>query len=154
LAARRDLAGGGAQSLAEFVPESATYALGLGARWAIATLVAGQTPPAAAPWAMGAGGGVGYTPWGAVGSLAGYPHPTLLPLADREGLRGAIGDMQLIFPLALTPFVFLIAYGYQTDGLLGAAGWALATYGLHSMMRRMNERRLTLEEQNRQLVNL
>src|SRR5262245_25335816 len=31
LVARRDLAGGGAQSLAQFVPESATYAVGLAA---------------------------------------------------------------------------------------------------------------------------
>jgi signal transduction histidine kinase len=154
LAARHDLAGGGSPSFAEFVPESATYALGLGARWAIASLLAGSTPPTAAPWAIAAAEVGGYVTWGLLSILPIYPDHTLLPLADREGLRSAIADMQLIFPLALTPFVFLIAYGYRADGLRGAIMWALATYGLHIMLRRMNERRLTLEEQNRQLVRL
>ena len=154
LAARRDLAGGGSQFFAEFVPESATYALGLGARWAIVSLLAGSTPPTAAPWAIAAAEVGGYITWGVLSILPIYPDHTLLPLADRAGLRSAIADMQLIFPLALTPFVFLIAYGYRADGLRGAMTWALATYGLHIMLRRMNERRLTLEEQNRQLVHL
>jgi signal transduction histidine kinase len=154
LAARRDLAGGGAQFLAGFVPESATYALGLGARWAVVSLLAGSTPPTAAPWAMAAAEVCGYAAWGLLSLLPIYPDRTLLPLADRESLRSAIADMRLIFPLALTPFVYLMAYGYQTVGLPGAAGWAVATLGLHFMLRRMNERRLMLEEQNRQLISL
>jgi signal transduction histidine kinase len=154
LALRRDLAGGGSQFLAQFAPESATYALGLGTRWAVASLLAGPTPPTAAPWAMAAAEACGYAVWGVLSILPIFPNRTLLPLADREGLRSAIADMRLIFPLALTPYVYLIAYGYQTLGLVGAAGWALATFGLHFMLRRMNERRLMLEEQNRQLVSL
>ena len=154
LAARRDLAGGGSQSVAEFVPESATYALGLATRWAVVSLLAGASPPSAVPWAIAAAEGCGYIVWGLLSILPIYPDHTPLPLADREGLLNAIGDMQLIFPLALTPFVFLIAYGYQTDGLRGAMAWAMSTYGLHIMLRRMNERRLTLEKQNRQLVRL
>lgn len=154
LAARRDLAGGGARFLAEFVPESATYALGLAVRWAVASLLAGSTPPTAAPWAMAAAEVCGYAAWGTLSILPIYPDRSILPLADREGLRGAIADMRLIFPLALTPFVYLIAYGYQNVGLAGAAGWAVATLGLHFMLKRMNERRLMLEEQNRQLIML
>jgi signal transduction histidine kinase len=154
LAARRDLGGGGSQLLSEFVPESATYALGLGMRWAVVSQLAGSTPPSAAPWAMAAAEACGYAVWAALSILPIYPDRTLLPLADREGLRSAIADMRLIFPLALTPSVYLIAYGYQTGGLTGATGWALATLGLHLMLRRMNERRLMLEEQNRQLVSL
>ena len=152
--ARRDLAGGGAPSLVQFVPESATYALGLGIRWMVASLLAGPTPPSAAPWAIAVAEACGYVVWGLLSILPVYPDHTLLPLADREGLRGAMEDMRLIFPLALTPFVYLIAYGYQTHGLTGAVAWSGATLGLHFMLRRMNDRRRTLEEQNRQLISL
>jgi signal transduction histidine kinase len=154
IAARRDLAAGGGSFFSEFAPEAATYALGLAARWEVATLLAGHTRPTDAPWAMAVAEVCGYAVWGVLSILPIFPNRTLLPLADREGLRSAIADMRLIFPLALTPFVYLIAYGYQTVGLVGAAWWGLATLGLHFMMRRMNERRLMLEEQNRQLVRL
>ncbi len=154
LAARRDLAGGGVQSLAQFVPESATYALGLGVRWAVVSMLAGPTPPTAAPWAMAAAEACGYAVWAVLSIVPIYPNHTLLPLADREGLRGAMEDMRLIFPLALTPFVYLIAYGYRTAGLSGAVGWSVATLALHFMLRRLNNRRQMLEEQNRRLVLL
>src|SRR4030095_728592 len=142
-AARRDLAAGGGSCFSEFAPEAATYALGLAARWEVATLLAGHTRPTDAPWAMAVAEVCGYAVWGVLSILPIFPNRTLLPLADREGLRSAIADMRLIFPLALTPFVYLIAYGYQTVGLVGAAWWGLATLGLHFMMRRMNERGLT-----------
>jgi signal transduction histidine kinase len=154
LAARRDLAGGGAQTLSQFASESATYAIGLGARWAVASTLATPGEPTAAPWAMATAEVCGYTVWGVLSILPIYPDRSLLPLDDREGLRRAIADMRLIFPLALTPFVYLIAYGYQTQGLMGATGWSLATLGLHFMLRLMNDRRLMLEEQNRQLIAL
>jgi signal transduction histidine kinase len=154
LAARRDLGGGGGPDLVQFVPESAMYAIGLGARWTTASLLAGTSAPSAAPWAMAGAELCGYVVWGVLAVLPLYPDRTLLPLTDREGLRSAIADMRLIFPLALTPFVYLIAYGYQTVGLPGAAGWSVATLGLHFMLRRMTERRLTLEEQNRRLIAL
>jgi signal transduction histidine kinase len=154
LAARRDLAGGGAQSLAQFIPESAIYALGLAVRWGVASLLAAPRPPTAAPEAILAGEVCGYAVWGVLSILPIFPDRPLLPLGDREGLRSAIADMRLIFPLALTPFVYLMAYGYQTAGLAGAAGWSLATLGLHFMLRRMTDRRVILEEQNRQLITL
>lgn len=154
LAARRDLGGGGAQSLAQFIPESAIYALGLAVRWVAASLVAAPSPPTAAPEAILAGEVCGYAVWGLLSILPIFPDRALLPMADREGLRSAIADMRLIFPLALMPFVYLIAYGYQTAGLVGACGWGLATLGLHFMLRRMTDRRLILEEQNRQLIIL
>jgi signal transduction histidine kinase len=152
--ARRDLVGGGGQSLGQLLPESATYALGLGVRWVVVSALAGSTPPTAVPWAIAVAEVCGYATWGTLSILPIYPDRTLLPLADREGLRGAMADMQLIFPLALTPFVYLIAYGYQTEGLAGAAAWAVATYGLHFMLQRLNERRVRLEAQNRRLVSL
>jgi len=154
LAARRDLAGGGAPSLAQFVPESATYALGLAARWVVVSILAESTPPTAAPWAMAAAELCGYMAWGLLAIMPVYPDRTLLPLGDRIGLRGAMEDMQLVFPLALTPFVYLIAYGYRADGLPGAVGWSLATLGVHAMLRTMSDRRVMLEEQNRRLVSL
>lgn len=154
LAARRDLAGGGGKMFGQLMPESAIYALGLGARWLVVSRLAAPGPPTAAPLAILAAEVCGYAVWGALSILPIFPDRTLLPMADRVGLRGAIADMRLIFPLALTPFVYLIAYGYETAGLRGASGWGLATLGLHFMLRRMNDRRLMLEEQNRQLIAL
>jgi hypothetical protein len=45
--------------------------------------------------------------------------------------------------VALTPFVVLIAYGYAVNGLAGAVGWSVGSLGLHFMLQRLNERRLT-----------
>jgi signal transduction histidine kinase len=154
LAARRDLAGGGDKVVGQLMPEIAIYSLGLGARWLVVLLLAAPGPPTAAPLAILAAEMCGYAVWGGLAILPIFPDRTLLPMADREGLRGAIADMRLIFPLALMPFVYLIAYGYERAGLGGATGWGLATLGLHFMLRRMNDRRLMLEEQNRQLTTL
>jgi two-component system NtrC family sensor kinase len=63
-------------------------------------------------------------------------------------------DLALVMLLALTPFVFLITYGYERHGLAGAAAWSLSSLGLHFMLKRLNERRLTVEEQNRRLAAL
>jgi signal transduction histidine kinase len=54
----------------------------------------------------------------------------------------------------LTPFVFLITYGYRLLGLRGAIGWAIGALGLHFMLKRLYDRRLRLEEQNRRLEAL
>src|SRR5262249_29118014 len=53
-----------------------------------------------------------------------------------------------------TPFVFLIAYGYEAHGLPGAVFWSFAALGLHFVLKRLNERRVGLEEQNRRLEAL
>jgi signal transduction histidine kinase len=65
-----------------------------------------------------------------------------------------VEDMGLIVVLTVTPFVFLVAYGYRTHGLLGASVWSLAALGLHFVLRRLNDRRLRVEEQNRRLQYL
>jgi len=116
--------------------------------------LAGGAPPTSSPWAIAVAEWAGYSVWGALSILPIYPDRTLLPLTDRESLRSAMEDMRLVFPLALTPFVYLIAYGYQTAGLVGAAVWSMATLGLHLMLRRLSHRRLMLEEQNRRLIGL
>ena len=78
----------------------------------------------------------------------------MVALSAEGGSRAALIDMGLIVILALTPFVFLIAYEFRAHGLSGAAGWSLSTLGLHFMLKRLNERRLTVEEQNRRLESL
>jgi signal transduction histidine kinase len=79
------------------------------------------------------------------------PLPRLRP---DPSMREIYGDMGLIVVLTLTPFVFLIAYGYQGDGLVGAVFWSLAALGPHFVLKRLNERRLRVEEQNRRLEAL
>jgi signal transduction histidine kinase len=71
-----------------------------------------------------------------------------------EAYRRALGDIGLIFVLAVTPFVFLIVSGFRTYGVGGAVVWSLSSLGLHLILKRLNERRLTVEEQNRQLETL
>src|SRR5438094_295274 len=56
--------------------------------------------------------------------------------------------------MTFTPLVFLILYGYATNGLAGAAVWSLAALGLHVMLKRLTERRIAVEEQNRRLEAL
>jgi signal transduction histidine kinase len=74
--------------------------------------------------------------------------------APDEPLRPVYRDLGLIMIVALTPFVLLIAYGYELSGLGGAAAWSVAALGLHFMLQRLNDRRLTVEEQNRRLGTL
>jgi signal transduction histidine kinase len=65
-----------------------------------------------------------------------------------------VGDVGAVIILAVTPFVFLIVYGFHTHGLGGATLWAAATVGLHFVLNRLHARRLTVEEQNRRLETL
>src|SRR5262249_33610234 len=68
--------------------------------------------------------------------------------------RTVYQDLGLIMIFALTPFVFLIANGYETSGLPGATVWSFSSLALHFMLQRLNERRLMVEEQNRRLEAL
>src|SRR6476661_2049561 len=83
-------------------------------------------------------------------------HPFLAPAwsSKGKGLWPVIQDLELAFILALTPSVFLILYGYATNGIVGAVAWSLAALGLHVMLKRLTERRVAVEEQNRQLTAL
>jgi signal transduction histidine kinase len=134
--------------------EWATFALGLGARlWIVSSLVP-HTLPASDPGAMVVAEAGGYACWAILSLLPIYPDRPMLALSAKGGSRAALIDMGLIVILALTPFVFLIAYEFRAHGLSGAAGWSLSTLGLHFMLKRLNERRLTVEEQNRRLESL
>ncbi len=153
--ARRDLFAGGPESGTQLLAEQSTFVLGLGIRWAVVSaLVVPQGQPTATPWAMAVAEAAGYVGWGLLSILPIYPDRTLLPLSMAGGLRTVLTDIGLIVALAVTPFVFLIAYGFQTAGLTGAAAWALSTLGLHFMLKRLTERRLQVEDQNRRLEAL
>jgi signal transduction histidine kinase len=154
LATRRDLLGGGAEFGARLLGEMATFMLGLGVRWWIVRTLAPPLEPAAAPWAIAVAEIGGQVAWGLLAILPIYPDRPLLPLSLPGGRRAALADMALIFGLSVTPFVFLIAYGYRSEGLPGAAAWSLATLGLHFVLKRLTDRRLELEKQNRRLQSL
>ncbi len=136
------------------IAEWATFSLGLAARWGAATALAGTGPPITDAAVIVAAELCGYAAWWVLSQLSIYPDRTLIPssLADPE--ETAFSDMTLVVVLALTPFVFLIAYGYRLHGLAGAVGWSISTLGLHAMLKRMHERRLRLAEQNRRLEAL
>jgi signal transduction histidine kinase len=135
--------------------EQATFALGLGIRWAVVSALTEGGPPATAdPGALAIAELAGYAAWGLLSLLPIFPDRSLIPLSSEGDLRTAFTDIGLVVVLALTPFVFLIAYGFQAHGLTGAAAWSLSTLGLHFMLARLNERRLTVERQNRRLESL
>src|SRR5262245_48026495 len=146
--------------------EWANYALGLAARWAVVSLVIPGQSPAAHPGAVLLAEGAGYLTWGVLAWLPIYAYGPLIP--PHRGLRVAgvrtlwpaggsvplLDDLQLIFSMVLTPFVFLILYGYRAHGLVGAAAWSLATLGLHFMLKLLTERRVAVEAQNARLEAL
>src|SRR5437867_12127326 len=93
--------------------------------------------------------------WAPMATLPIYSYRPFLPPAPAfRGLETVIQDLQLVFIVTLTPLVFLIVYGYATHGLAGAAVWSLAALGLHVMLKRLTERRIAVEEQNRRLEAL
>ena len=94
----------------------------------------------------------GYAGWGLLSLLPIFSYRPVLPAPSEGRQRALLMDLGLIMILALTPFVFLIAYGYQVYGLGGAAAWSLSALGLHFMLRRLNERRVLVQEQNRRLA--
>jgi signal transduction histidine kinase len=157
-AVRRELftegLGADAAVSAAVAAEWATFTLGLGVRWLIVSTLVPQALPASNPGAMAVAEAGGYACWGLLALLPIYPDRPMLALSAGGGLRAALIDMGLIVILALTPFVFLIAYEFRAHGLSGAAGWSLSALGLHFMLKRLNERRLTVEEQNRRLESL
>jgi signal transduction histidine kinase len=141
--------------------------IGMGVRWWVVSALAPGGPPVSDAAAIAIAEGAGYLTWGMLSSLPIYPDRMLIPygggprwapgyreLRNGQAYRSALNDIGLVMVLALTPFVFLIPYGYRAHGLPGAVVWALSSLGLHLMLKRLNERRLTVEEQNRQLEQL
>ncbi len=139
--------------------------IGMGVRWWVASALAPGAPPVIDAAVIAVAEGAGYLSWGLLSLLPIYPDRMLIPRGRgwvprlREGgagpaYRAAFDDIALVVVLALTPFVFLIAYGFHTHGLAGAVVWSLSSLGLHLMLKRLNERRLTVENQNRRLEAL
>ncbi len=151
--------GGHGSWLGEFSPSRealvdwGSFAVGLGIRWWAASAVMSEGRPYTEAYAITVGEFAGYAFWSLLAMLPVYSfiRPVLTP--DQKQ-RAAQQDLGLIMPLALTPFVFLIAYGYHTHGLEGAIGWSLGSCGVHLLLKRLTERRRTVEEQNRSLEAL
>jgi signal transduction histidine kinase len=136
------------------IAEWANFSLGLAARYLVATRLVAAHAPISDPSAILVAEIAGYATWGALSRLPVYPDRPLIPGSLHEETPDAFSDITLVVVLALTPFVFLITYGYQLHGLAGAVGWSVGTLGLHLMLQRLNDRRLRVEEQNRRLAAL
>ena len=104
----------------------ATFSLGLGVRWWRShrcSSPSARRPPTRAR--SRSPSSVGYVVWGVLSVAA---RSISFQLADRgwhgatHRCTGSSATWRSIIVLALTPFVFLIAYGYQRHGLAGAGG--------------------------------
>jgi signal transduction histidine kinase len=156
-----ELRGGGTEFVARMYEQNpdawadwAVGAVGLGARWGIVSLLAPGVRPASEPGAMLVAELGGYITWASISMLPVFSFRPVLRAAWEGRMREIRVDLALVMILALTPFVFLITYGYERHGLIGAAAWSLSSLGLHFMLKRLNERRVTVEEQNRRLATL
>jgi len=156
-----ELRGGGTEFVARMYEHNpnawadwAAAAVGLGARWGIVSVLAPGVRPASQPGAMLVAELGGYVTWAAISMLPVFSFRPVLREAWEGRMREIRVDLALVMILALTPFVFLITYGYERHGLAGAAAWSLSALGLHFMLKRLNARRVTVEEQNRRLAAL
>ncbi|MBP1687677.1 MAG: hypothetical protein H6Q33_3820 [Deltaproteobacteria bacterium] len=134
--------------------EWAGFTLGLAVRWWMVSTIAPHPIPISDTGAMLLAEAGGYAGWTLLASLPIYPDRPRIRLLSRGKVRVAVSDVLLILISALTPFVFLITYEFRAHGLAGAAGSSLSALGLHFLLKRLNDRRLTVEEQNRRLENL
>ena len=134
----------------------AAFTLGLAVRWGIVTLIAPGGRPAEHPAAMVVAELGGYAFWWLLSALPILSFRPVLNLRfpSGEALRTVYADLSLIMMLGLTPFVFLIAYGYEAHGIVGAVAWSCSALGLHVMLKRLTERRLVVEAQNTRLETL
>lgn len=144
----------GYRSLRDWAAEWSVFALGLGARWWVASARSAPSVPVSDAGAIAVAELTGELLWMFLAILPVFPDRALFK-ATREGSsRAALIDIGMITGLAQIPFVFLITYGYETGGLVGASGWALSAIGLHFMLKRLSERRIRVEEQNQRLEAL
>jgi len=130
-----------------------SWTLGLGARWCVVLAVGAQADPTGHPGVMLLAEVVGYATSGLLALLPIYSFRPFLGRSHGTPVH-LLEDLGLVMWLTVTPFVFLVVYGYRAHGLAGATVWSLAALGLHFVMRRLNERRLQLEVQNRKLERL
>src|SRR5262249_29394265 len=115
------------------------YGLGLAARWIIVAPVASSGTLVEHPLRVLLAEAAGYAVWAALSSLPIYSYGKLMPPRLSLGARTVLDDLQVVFIMTLTPFVFLILYAYAALGLPGAVLWAFSTLGLHSMLRTLTE---------------
>jgi signal transduction histidine kinase len=137
--------------------EWGVFSVGLVVRWWVVQLLVLGGAPASHPGSIAVAEVAGYAVWALLALVPIHTfHPFLAPAwsSKGKGLWPVIQDLELAFILALTPSVFLILYGYATNGIVGAVAWSLAALGLHVMLKRLTERRVAVEEQNRQLTAL
>lgn len=130
------------------------FSVGLGVRWLVVSMLVTDGRPTAHPGAIVAAEVAGYACWAVLSGMPILSFRAFMWPAPDEPLAPVYRDLGLIMIVALTPFVLLITYGYEVSGLAGAVGWAVAAVGLHLMLQRLNDRRLTVEEQNRRLEAL
>jgi signal transduction histidine kinase len=143
------------QAPAAIVADWSQWTIALGARWCVVWALVSHGNATNHPGVMLLGELVGYSVSGLLALLPIYTFRPFLREARRDTrLQMAVEDMGTIVVLTVTPFVFLVTYGYRTHGLLGASIWSLAALGLHLVLRRLTERRLRVEEQNRRLEDL
>ena len=131
----------------------ATFALGLGSRWAVVQLLSPDGRAVGHPLVMLGGELGGYLCWALLSALPILSFSPVLP-RERDPHRPLFQDLGLIMPLALTPFVFLVTYGYREHGLAGATAWSLSALALHFLLQSLTRRRVQVEEQNRRLEAL
>jgi signal transduction histidine kinase len=136
--------------------EWASFSLGLGVRWWVVSRLVPGAEPTRHPGAIALAELAGYVVWGILATLPIYSYRPFLPPAPawRRLRTAALQDLEVIFMMTLTPLVFLIVYGYTAHGLVGAAAWSLSAIGLHVVLKRLTERRVSVEEQNRRLEAL
>ncbi|HXJ33066.1 MAG TPA: HAMP domain-containing sensor histidine kinase [Candidatus Eisenbacteria bacterium] len=134
-----------------FGPDWGAFLIGLAARAWIAGAIAPGERPTAHPGVMAIAELGSYVVWASVSALPIYAFRSPIWAMAERGFQPLLQDMFVIFVLGLTPFVFMIAYGYQAHGLPGAALWALSTIGLHALLKSLHERRVGMEALNREL---
>jgi signal transduction histidine kinase len=133
--------------------EWAVFAIGLGVRWGIAAYLIPEGRPSSSPLAILLGEIGGYAWWGMLAALPLYSFRPW-PAAHAEArLHPVLIDLGHITAL-VTAFVFLIAYGWEAHGLVGASAWACASLFLHFLLKSLHERWLLVEEQNQSLAAL
>ena len=84
-----------------------------------------------------------------------------LPTAEWLRARATLSEpvlnarVDVIFATALfqPPLVFLVYYAYREHVVPGALGWSFAAFGLHYVLRLLNDRRASLVRQNDALID-
>ncbi len=130
------------------------FSIGLGVRWLAVSALAPDGRPTAHPGAIVVAEVAGYACWAVLSGLPLLSFHAFVWPRPVGSLAPVYRDLGLVMIVALTPFVLLIAYGYEVSGLGAAIAWSVAALGLHLMLQRLNDRRLTVEEQNRRLETL